>query len=169
MAVCFVLWFCCGGLVGACNLTFYYMFVDLCSVINLSCICLNTSGYAMMVHGRGCNPHRCTTTFAKVEITSLWRHKSETIRDRQKRRPHFLSYSMVKTASLYDNFCKTGNYVIYDIIILVQDGNCKKWLERILVFVRCTIKPKISTIRSSFLGVTQPAGVAQLLSSRGHN
>jgi len=50
-----------------------------------------TSGYATMVHGRGCNPHRCTTTFANVEITSLWRHwwrhNSETIRDRQKRRP----------------------------------------------------------------------------------
>ena len=38
---------------------------------------------------------------------------------------------MVKTASLYDNFCKTGNDVIYDVIIWVQDGNCKKWLERI--------------------------------------
>jgi len=24
---------------------------------------------------------------------------------------------MVETASLYDNFCKTGNYVIYDVII----------------------------------------------------
>jgi len=33
---------------------------------------------------------------------------------------------MVKTASLYDNFCKTGNYVIYDVIIWVQDGNSKK-------------------------------------------
>jgi len=33
---------------------------------------------------------------------------------------------MVKTASLYDNFCKTGNYVTYDVIIWVQDGNCKK-------------------------------------------
>jgi len=33
---------------------------------------------------------------------------------------------MVKTALLYDNFCKTGNYVIDDVIILVQDGNCKK-------------------------------------------
>jgi len=33
---------------------------------------------------------------------------------------------MVKTASLYDNFCKTGNNVIYDVIIWVQDGNCKK-------------------------------------------
>jgi len=28
---------------------------------------------------------------------------------------------MVKTASLYDNFCKTGNDVIYDVIIWVQD------------------------------------------------
>ena len=33
---------------------------------------------------------------------------------------------MVKTASLYDNFCKTGNVVIYDVIIWVQDGNWKK-------------------------------------------
>ena len=46
-----------------------------------------TGGYATMVHSRGCNPHRCTTTFANVEITSLWRHNWETIRDRQKRRP----------------------------------------------------------------------------------
>jgi len=33
---------------------------------------------------------------------------------------------MAKTTSLYDNFSKTGNYVIYDVIIWVQDGNCKK-------------------------------------------
>ena len=50
-----------------------------------------TSGYATVVHGRGCNPHRSTTTFANVEITSLWRHwwrhNSESIRDIQKRRP----------------------------------------------------------------------------------
>jgi len=32
----------------------------------------------------------------------------------------------VQSASLHDNFCKTGNYVIYDVIIWVQDGNCKK-------------------------------------------
>ena len=38
-----------------------------------------------------------------------------------------------------DNFCKTKNYIIYDVIIWVQDGNCKKWLERILVLVRSTI------------------------------
>jgi len=46
---------------------------------------------------------------------------------------------MVKTASLYDNVCKTGNCVIYDVIIWVQDGKCKIWLERILVLVRSTI------------------------------
>ena len=34
---------------------------------------------------------------------------------------------------------KTGNDVIYDVIIWVQDGNCKKWLERILVLVRATM------------------------------
>jgi len=33
---------------------------------------------------------------------------------------------MVKTASLYDNFCKTGNDVIDDVIVWVQNGNCKK-------------------------------------------
>jgi len=33
---------------------------------------------------------------------------------------------MVKTASLYDKFCKTGNYVIYDVIIWVEDGNIAK-------------------------------------------
>ena len=37
---------------------------------------------------------------------------------------------MLKTALLYDNFVKTGNDVSYDVIIWVQDGNCKKWLER---------------------------------------
>ena len=49
---------------------------------------------------------------------------------------------MVKTTSLYDNFCKTGNDVIYDVIIWIQDGNFKKWLERILVLVRSTILTK---------------------------
>jgi len=37
---------------------------------------------------------------------------------------------MVKTASLYDNFCKTGNDVTYDVIIWVQDGNCKKMAQK---------------------------------------
>ena len=30
-----------------------------------------TSGYATMVHGRGCNPHRCATTFANLENKAL--------------------------------------------------------------------------------------------------
>jgi len=30
---------------------------------------------------------------------------------------------MVKTPSLYDNFCKTANYDIYDVIIWVQEKN----------------------------------------------
>jgi len=38
-----------------------------------------------------------------------------------------------------DNFFKTGNDVIDDVIIWVQDGNCKKWLERILILVRSTM------------------------------
>jgi len=46
-----------------------------------------------MFHGRGCNLHRCTTTFTNLKITSLWRdwwrrrHNSETIRDRETPRP----------------------------------------------------------------------------------
>ena len=47
---------------------------------------------------------------------------------------------MVKTASLYDNFAKPEiTSFIYDVIIWVQYGNCKKWLEIILVLVRSTI------------------------------
>ena len=48
---------------------------------------------------------------------------------------------MVKTASVYkfDNFCKTENDVTDDVIIWVQDGDCKKWLERILALVHSTI------------------------------
>jgi len=33
---------------------------------------------------------------------------------------------VVETASIYDNFYKTGNDDIDDVIIWVQDGNCKK-------------------------------------------
>jgi len=33
---------------------------------------------------------------------------------------------MVKTASLYDNFCKTGSDVIYDVIIWVQEWKLQK-------------------------------------------
>jgi len=37
----------------------------------------------------------------------------------------FSELSNGEKASLYDNFCKTGNYVTYDVIIWVQDGNSK--------------------------------------------
>jgi len=93
---------------------------------------------------------------------------------------------MVKTASLDDNFCKTGNYVIYDVIIWVQDGNCKKMAREnfsIAAFYNITKNRDnpIKTVgRDSFLspetpkntsvlGVTQPPGGAQPLYSRGHN
>jgi len=93
---------------------------------------------------------------------------------------------MVKTASLYDNFCITGNYVIYDVIIWVQHGNCKKMTrENITIdaFYNITknqdnqiktvgrdsfLSPKTPK-NTSFLGVTQPPGVAQPPYSRGHN
>ena len=136
---------------------------------------------AAMLRGSrwGYNPHR-----------SLWRHNSETIRDREKRRYltpwNPLSYPMVKTASLYDNFCKTGNYVIYDVIICVQDGNCKKMAREnfsIGAFYNITknqdnaiktvgrdsfLSPKTPK-NTSFFRVTQPPGVTQPLYSRGHN
>ena len=92
----------------------------------------------------------------------------------------------VQSASLYDNFCKTGNDVIddNDVIIWVQDGNCKKMARENLsigAFYNITknqdnpiktvgrdsfLSPKT---HKKFLGVTQPPGVAQPLYSRGHN
>ena len=93
---------------------------------------------------------------------------------------------MVKTASLYDNFCKTGNDVIYDAIIWVQDGNCKKMAREnfsIGAFYNITKNQDnpIKTVgrdsflstktpkKYKFLGVTQHPGVAQPLYSTGHN
>ena len=68
---------------------------------------------------------------------------------------------MVKTASFYDNFCKTGNYVIYDVIIWVQDGNCKKWLENFSIGALSNITKNqdnpIKTVgRDSFLSPKTP-------------
>jgi len=93
---------------------------------------------------------------------------------------------MVKTASLYDNFCKTRNYVIDDVIIWVQDGNCKKmaWQNFSICALYNITKNQHNPIKTvgqdsflcpktpkntSILGVTQPPGVAQPLYSRGHN
>ena len=48
--------------------------------------------------------------------------------------------SMVKTASLYDNFCKTGNDVIDNVMIWFQDGNCKKVAqENFIIGAFCNI------------------------------
>jgi len=91
---------------------------------------------------------------------------------------------MVKTASLYNNFCKTRND--NDVIIWVQDGNCKKMAgenfsigalynitknqDNVIKTVERdrSLSPK-TPINTSFLEVTQPPGVAQPLYSRGHN
>ena len=105
-----------------------------------------TSGYATMVHGRGCNPHRCTTTFTNLEITSLWRHwwrhNSETIRDREKRRPP----RHAKSSELANGENRIA-------LQLLQNRKWRHWwrhnlgsiwklqkrLQRILVSVRSTI------------------------------
>ena len=96
----------------------------------------NTSGYTTWFMAGGCNAHRSLWRH-------WWRHNSETIRDREKRRPPLpmksSELSNRENRIVLRQLCKTGNYVIYDVIIWVQDGNCKKWLERILVLVRSTI------------------------------
>jgi len=91
---------------------------------------------------------------------------------------------MVKTASLYDNV-----YVIYDVIIWVQDGNCKKWLKKWLenfsigAFYNITknqdnpiktvgrdsfFQPKKTLKYKYFRGHPAPRGRTALY-SRGHN
>jgi len=77
---------------------------------------------------------------------------------------------MVKTASLYDNFCETGNDVIYDVIIWVQYGNCKKIAREnfsIGAFYNITKNQDnpIKTVgRDSFLSLQAPKNA----SFRGH-
>ena len=144
----------------------------------------------MMVHGRGCNPHRCTTTFANVEITSLSRHNSETIRDRQKRRPH----RRMKSSELSNGENRIA------LLQLLQNRKWHHWWRhnlgsrwklqkmawenfsiRALYNITKNQHNPVKTVgrdsflspqtpkNTSFLGVTQPPGVAQLLYSRGHN
>jgi len=79
---------------------------------------------------------------------------------------------MVKTASLYDSFCKTENYVIYYVITWVQNGNCKKMTREnfsIGAFYNITKNQDnpIKTVgRNSFLSPKTPKynffGVTQL-------
>ena len=100
-----------------------------------------TSGYATMVHGRGCNPHRSTTTFTNVEITSLWRHNSETIRER--RPPRAMKSSELSNG---ENRIALRQLLQNRKLPHLWRHNLgsrwklqKKWLERILVLVRSTI------------------------------
>ena len=149
-----------------------------------------TSGYATMVHSRGCNPHRCTTTFANVEITSLWRHNSETIRDRQKRRP----YRSMKSSELSNGENRIA------LRQLLQNRKTRHWWRhnlgsrwklqkmawenfsiRALYNITKNQHNPIKTVgqdsflrpktpkNTSFVGVTQPPGLTQPLYSRGHN
>jgi len=127
----------------------------------------------------GCNPHR-----------SLWRHNSETIRDREKRRPprpmkspelsngenrialrqrlqnrklrHLWRHNMGSRWKLQkialENFSIGAFYNITK-----NEDNPVKTVGR-----DCFLSPETPT-NTSFLGVTQPPGVAQPLYSRGHN
>jgi len=145
-----------------------------------------TNGYATMVHGRGCNPHRSTTTFANLEITSLWRHNSEIIRDGEKRRPP----RAMKSSELSNGETRIA------LRQLLQTRKWRQWWRHNLgsrwklqkmaqknfsigAFYNITKNQDnpIKTVgQDSFLapkplkiGVTQPPGVAQPLYSRGHN
>ena len=136
-----------------------------------------------MVHGRGCNPHLCTTTFANLEITSLWCHNSETIRDREKRR----TPRAMKTSELSNGENRIA------LQQLLQNRKWRQWWRHYMGsrwklqkmardnfsigdFYNITKNQDnpIKTVgRDSFfeLEVTQPPGVAQPLGlySRGHN
>ena len=73
---------------------------------------------------------------------------------------------MVKTASLYDNFCKTGNYVIDDIIIWVQDEKLQKMARenfsiRALYNITKNQHNPIKTVgRDSFLSSKTPKTIS---------
>jgi len=146
-----------------------------------------------MVHGRGCNPHRCTTTFANLEITSLWRHRwrhnSETIRDTEKWR----APCAMKSSELSNG----GNRIA---LRQLAKPEWRHWWRHNLgsrwklqkmarenfsigAFYHITknqdnpiktvgrdsfLSPKTPK-NTSFFGVTQPPGAAQPLYSRGHN
>jgi len=147
-----------------------------------------------MVHGRGCNPHRCTTTFTNVEITSLWRHwwrhNSETIRDREKRRPpramksselsngenritpqqllqnrklrHLWRHNLGSRRKLQKMARRNFSIGAFYNITKNQDNPIKT------VGRDNFLSPKTPK-DTSFLGVTQPPWVAQPLYSTGHN
>ena len=147
-----------------------------------------------MVHGRGCNSRRSTTTLASLEITSLWRHwwrhNSETITDTEKRRPP-------RPMQTYELANGENRIALRQ---LLQNRKWRHWWRNnfgsrwklqkmarenfsIGAFYNITknqhnptktagldsfLSPKTPK-NTSFLGVTQPPGVAQPLYSRWHN
>ena len=139
--------------------------------------CLLNHRLRYVVHGRGCNPHRSLWRH-------WWRHNSETVRDREKRRP----LRPMKSSEL----SKGENRI--DLRQLLQNRKWrhlwrhnlgsrrklqKKWLERILVLCVLQYNQKSrqsdqncigrdsfwapKPLKYNFLGVTQPPGVAQPL------
>ena len=142
-----------------------------------------TSGYATMVHGRGCNPHRSLWRH-------WWRHNSETIRDREKWRPprrmksselsngenritlrqllqnrklrHLWRHNLRSRRKLqkiaWENFSIGAFYNITK-----NQDNAIKTVGR-----NSFLSPKTPK-NTSFFRVTQPPGVTQPLYSRGHN
>ena len=154
------------------------------------CLLTYTSGYATMVHGRGCNPHRSTTTFTNLEITLLWRHNLQSIRDRVKWRPPH----PVKSSELSNGENRIALRQLLQnrkLRHLLRHNLGSKWKSQkmarenfsIGAFYNITknqdnpiktvgrdsfLSPKTPK-NTSFLGVIQPPGVAQPLYSRGHN
>ena len=118
-----------------------------------------------MVHGRGCNPHRCTTTFANLEITSLWRHwwrhNLETIRDREKRRPpramKSFELSNGENRIALRQLLQNGNDVSDDVIIWVQDGNWKKPIIGLEFFPSCHPCSSLKALSGMYATITTAA------------
>jgi len=140
-----------------------------------------------MAHGRGCNLHRCTTTFANLKITSLWRHwrrrNSETIRDREKRRPpramksselsngenrialrqvlqnrkwrHWWRHNLGSRWKLQKKMARDNFSIGAFYNITKNQDNPIKTVDR-----DSFLSPKTPK-NTSFLGVTQPRGLAQ--------
>jgi len=120
----------------------------------------------------------------------IWRHKSETIRDRQKRRPHRRMKSSelsngenrITLRQLLQNrklrhWWRHNLGSRWKLQKMARDNFCIRALYNITKNQHNLIKtvgrdsflsPKTPK-NTSFLGVTQPPGVAQPLYSRGHN
>jgi len=139
-----------------------------------------------VVHSRGCNPHRSLWRH-------WWRHNSETITDREKQRPP----RHMKSSELSNGENRIALRQVRQLLQnrkwrhLWRQNLGSRWkLQKMArqnfsigAFYNITINQDnpIKTVardsflspktpkNTSFLGVTQPPGVAQPLYSRGHN